>query len=217
MIRTIDDIKGLSVTVMGLGLNGGGLASARFFAEHGAKEVIVTDMKIEADLAPSVTELRRYPNIRFALGGHWVEDFNRVDVVIKNPGVKLEGNPYLAAARCIETDLSIFLRLSLSKILAVTGSKGKSSTVSALYYGLRQCGIQAFLGGNITVSPLTFLTETRADTPVVLELSSWQLGDLVQCPQLKPKIALITSIMPDHQNWYGSMERYVADKKNHLS
>ena len=213
MIRTIDDIKGLSVTVMGLGLNGGGLASARFFAEHGAKEVIVTDMKIEADLAPSVTELRRYPNIRFALGGHWVEDFNRVDVVIKNPGVKLEGNPYLAAARCIETDLSIFLRLSPSKILAVTGSKGKSSTVSALYYGLRQCGIQAFLGGNITVSPLTFLTETRADTPVVLELSSWQLGDLVQCPQLKPKIALITSIMPDHQNWYGSMERYVADKK----
>ena len=213
MIHTMSDIAGLTVTVMGLGLNGGGLASARFFAEHGAKAVIVTDMKTEQELAPSVAELRRYPNIRFALGGHRLEDFSAADLVIKNPGVKREGNPYLAAARCIETDISLFLRLSDAPVLAVTGSKGKSSTVSALHYGLRQCGIPAFLGGNITVSPLSFLTETRADTPVVLELSSWQLGDLAQCPQFKPKIALLTSIMPDHQNWYGSMEPYVADKK----
>lgn len=213
MIRNVNDIAGLSVTIMGLGLNGGGLASARFFAEHGAKEVIVTDMKTEEELAPSVAELRRYPNVRFALGGHNIEDFRTADMVIKNPGVKSEGNPYLAAAHCIETDISIFLQLSDAPVLAVTGSKGKSSTVSALYYGLQQCGIPAFLGGNITVSPLIFLTETRTDTPVVLELSSWQLGDLAQSPQLKPKIAIITHIMPDHQNWYGSMERYVSDKK----
>ena len=213
MIRNVNDIAGLSVTVMGLGLNGGGLASARFFAENGAKEVIVTDMKTEEELAPSVAELRRYPNVRFALGGHNIEDFRTADMVIKNPGVKSEGNQYLAAAHCIETDISIFLQLSSAPVLAVTGSKGKSSTVSALYYGLQQCGIPAFLGGNITVSPLTFLTETNSDTPVVLELSSWQLGDLAHCPQLKPKIAIITHIMPDHQNWYGSMERYVADKK----
>ena len=213
MIRNLNDIAGLSVTIMGLGLNGGGLASARFFAEHGAKEVIVTDMKTEEELAPSVAELRHYPNVRFALGGHNIEDFRTADMVIKNPGVKSEGNQYLAAAHCIETDISIFLQLSSAPVLAVTGSKGKSSTVSALYYGLQQCGIPAFLGGNITVSPLTFLTETNSDTPVVLELSSWQLGDLAHCPQLKPKIAIITHIMPDHQNWYGSMERYVADKK----
>ena len=213
MIRNLNDIAGLSVTIMGLGLNGGGLASARFFAQHGAKEVVVTDMKTEAELEPSVAELRQYPNVRFALGGHGIEDFRIADMVIKNPGVKLEGNPYLAAARCIETDISIFLQLSSAPVLAVTGSKGKSSTVSALHYGLQQCGIRAFLGGNSTVSPLTFLSETRGDTPVVLELSSWQLGDLAHCPQLKPKIALLTHIMPDHQNWYGSMERYVADKK----
>lgn len=198
---------------MGLGLNGGGLASARFFAEHGAKTIVVTDMKTEAELASSVAALRGYPTIRFALGGHHIEDFQSADIVVKNPGVKAAGNPYLAAARAVETDISIFLRLSAAPILAVTGSKGKSSTVSALHYGLRQCGIPAFLGGNITVSPLGFLAETNANTPVVLELSSWQLGDLACCPQLKPKIALLTPIMPDHQNWYGSMERYVADKK----
>lgn len=213
MIRTLNDIAGLSVTVMGLGLNGGGLASARFFAEHGAREVIVTDMKTEAELAPSVQALRKYSNIHFVLGEHRQEDFRTADVVIKNPGVKAEGNPYLAVARRIETDISIFLQLTQAPVIAVTGSKGKSSTVSAMYYGLTHSGVPAFLGGNITVSPLSFLTETSADTPVVLELSSWQLGDLAHCPQFKPKIAVLTPIMPDHQNWYGSMERYVADKK----
>jgi UDP-N-acetylmuramoylalanine--D-glutamate ligase len=48
---------------------------------------------------------------------------------------------------------------------------------------------------------------------VVLELSSWQLGDLRGSPLLKPRIALITAILPDHQNWYGSMESYAADKR----
>ena len=100
MIRNLNDIAGLSVTVMGLGLNGGGLASARFFAENGAKEVVVTDMKTEEELAPSVAELRQYPNVRFALGGHSIEDFRTADMVIKNPGVKLEGNPYLVATDC---------------------------------------------------------------------------------------------------------------------
>ena len=213
MIERLEDIAGLTVTVMGLGLNGGGLASARFFAEHGAKKVIVTDMKSEAELAASVEPLRRYSAIRFALGGHCIDDFRNTDIVIKNPGIKAAGNPYLAAAPCIETDISLFLRLSPAPVIAVTGSKGKSSTVSALHHGLQTCGVSSFLGGNITVSPLTFLEQTSIDTPVVLELSSWQLGDLADCRNLRPKIALITPVMPDHQNWYGSMERYVADKK----
>ncbi len=209
---TLKDLAGLQVTVMGLGLNGGGLASARFFARHGAL-VTVTDMKSEQDLAPSVEALCDYPGIRFVLGNHELNDFTNADVVIKNPGVKLQGNRYLEQAKSIETDISVFLRLSKAPILAVTGSKGKSSTVSALYYGMKKLGYPVFLGGNITVSPLTFLEETTAETPVILELSSWQLADLRGRGLLKPRIALITPIMSDHQNWYGSMEAYVADKK----
>ena len=113
----------------------------------------------------------------------------------------------------IETDLSIFLHFTKAPIIAVTGSKGKSSTVSAIHYGLTQAGFQTFLGGNITVSPLTFLDKTSERTPVVLELSSWQLSDLRGRKLLKPYISLITKIVPDHQNWYGNMESYVADKK----
>lgn len=209
---TLKDLAGLQVTVMGLGLNGGGLASARFFARHGAL-VTVTDMKSEQDLAPSVEALSDYPGIRFVLGCHELNDFKNADMVIKNPGVKLKGNRYLEQARSIESDISVFLRLSPAPILAVTGSKGKSSTVSALHYGMKTLGYPAFLGGNITVSPLTFLEDTTSETPVILELSSWQLADLKGRGLLKPRVALITPIMSDHQNWYGSMEAYVADKK----
>jgi UDP-N-acetylmuramoylalanine--D-glutamate ligase len=147
------------------------------------------------------------------LGCHNIEDFENADVVIKNPGVKYSGNKYLAVAKQIETDLSIFLHFTKAPIIAITGSKGKSSTVSAIHYGLTQAGFKTFLGGNITVSPLTFLDKTSEKTPVVLELSSWQLSDLRGRKLLKPYISLITKIVPDHQNWYGNMESYVADKK----
>jgi UDP-N-acetylmuramoylalanine--D-glutamate ligase len=197
---------------MGLGLNGGGLSSARFFSSLGAA-VTITDKKSAADLAPSIEALASFPNIRYVLGIHDLEDFRNADVVIKNPGVKLEGNEYLAAARSIETDISVFLRLTKAPILAVTGSKGKSSTVSALQHGLKALGYKSFLGGNITVSPLTFLDDTDETTPVVLELSSWQLADLRGRGLLKPRVAILTHVMPDHQNWYGGMEPYVADKK----
>ena len=209
--KTIDDIFGLKITIMGLGLNGGGLASARFFAEHGAN-VTVTDMKTKEELQPSLERLSDL-KIRYILGKHDLEDFSNADMIIKNPGVKLQNNKFLSVAKSIETDISVFLRLTKAPIIAVTGSKGKSSTVSAIHWGLKEAGFKSFLGGNITVSPLTFLKDTNEETPVVLELSSWQLSDLRGRNLLKPKIAVITPIMPDHQNWYGSMEAYVADKK----
>lgn len=215
--NTLEDIRGKKITVMGLGLNGGGEACVRFFLRHGAF-VTITDMKTSEQLAPTIKRLNSDPDLdkdrfTYVLGEHRIEDFADADCVIKNPGVKIQGNKYLAVAKRIESDISIFLHFTKAPIIAVTGSKGKSSTVSALDFSLRNAGFKSFLGGNITVSPLTFLERTDGTTPVVLELSSWQLADLRGRKALKPKIAIITKIMPDHQNWYGSMESYVNDKK----
>jgi UDP-N-acetylmuramoylalanine--D-glutamate ligase len=209
-ISVVEDISGLKVTIMGLGLNGGGLASARFFAEAGAA-VTVTDMKDQATLAEPVSALEDLP-IRFVLGRHEMTDFASADLVIKNPAVRPD-SPYILASPCVETDISVFLRLCPSPVIAVTGSKGKSTTASAIHHGLASSGIRAFLGGNIAVSPLGFLDRLDESTPVVLELSSWQLADMKGFGVLRPKIALLTSIMPDHLNRYRSMDEYVADKR----
>ncbi len=207
----VSDLKGLKITVMGLGLNGGGLASALFFASKGSS-VTVTDLREGEILAPSIEKLKQY-NIRYVLGKHDIEDFRNADIVIKNPAVR-KSSPYLEAADIIETDISIFLRLCRkNRIIAVTGSKGKSTTVSALYHALKTADSRAKLGGNITTSPLTFIDETEENDPVILELSSWQLADLKDKNLLHPEVSVITNILPDHQNSYDCMDDYVEDKK----
>lgn len=219
--------SGMKVTIMGLGLHGGGLESARYLARHGAI-LTVTDLRDERVLAPSIEKLGDFP-VRYVLGRHEDDDFRNADMVIKNPGVKPD-SPFLLMARRVETDISLFLVPNPARLIAVTGSKGKSGTASAIHWGLcraRDAGLlpgRAWLGGNITVSPLTFLEDLTAEDDVVLELSSWQLGDLKgrlhpnraaanPAALLKPRVAVLTAIMSDHQNWYGSMEPYVADKR----
>ena len=232
---------GMKVTIMGLGINGGGMESAKYLALNGA-ECTITDMKDEKILAPSIEELQKlpgpHPPFRFVLGRHEMEDFTKADMVIKNPAVRPD-SPYLAAAHCIETDISLFLASSPARLIAVTGSKGKSITASAIHWVLSKTrenildksktpaqntvmppsGGMAFLGGNITVSPLSFLDQLSDTDDVVLELSSWQLGDLQLCSTgkkpglIKPRSAILTSIMPDHQDRYGGMDAYVNDKR----
>ena len=215
----------MKALVMGLGLHGGGLESARFLIGRGA-EVTVTDLRDEKTLRPSIEqldaacgELGRGP-VRYILGRHEIEDFKEADIVIKNPGVKPD-SPFLQAAKRIETDISLFLTVSPAKLFAVTGTKGKSNTASALNWILDNAGNvgRAFLGGNITVSPLSFLDKLTETDNVVLELSSFQLGDLKDRtdangnPLLKPAAAVLTAIMPDHLDRYTSMEEYINDKR----
>ncbi|MBN2051283.1 MAG: UDP-N-acetylmuramoyl-L-alanine--D-glutamate ligase [Spirochaetales bacterium] len=197
---------------MGLGLHGGGAAAARFFAARGCR-VTVTDLRNAEVLSPSIQALADLP-VRFVLGKHPEELFTGADLVIKNPAVP-PSSPLLKLARRIETDISVFLRYNTSPVVAVTGSKGKSTTASAIHFCLKTEKPDSRLGGNITVSPLTFLDEEDRDplSPVVLELSSWQLADLKASGLLKPAVAVLTIILPDHLDRYGTMEAYVADKR----
>jgi len=199
---------------MGLGLHGGGLNSAIFFAESGA-QVTVTDLRDRSTLKPSLEKLKAYA-IAYTLGQHREEDFTKSDLIIKNPAVP-RNSPFLKVAAAkevpVETDLSIFLGLADNPIIAITGSKGKSTAASAIHYTLLSAYPAARLGGNITTSPLSFLPELKPGDPVVLELSSWQLADLSGKSLLRPRISMVTNILPDHQDRYDRMEDYVADKK----
>jgi len=217
---------GIKALIMGLGLHGGGLESARFMLKRGAS-VTVTDTRNEDILKPSIEQLDKICSdlnckpVHYVLGKHEIDDFKNADIVIKNPGVKPD-SPFLQISKRIETDLSLFLTESPARLSAVTGTKGKSVTSSALHWILsknRTSG-RAFLGGNITVCPLAFLDELTEDDDVILELSSFQLGDIKNHVSqngeklLKPKVSVLTSIMHDHLDRYATMERYIDDKRN---
>ncbi|MDR2964858.1 MAG: UDP-N-acetylmuramoyl-L-alanine--D-glutamate ligase [Treponema sp.] len=213
------DYSEKKVLIMGLGLHGGGLESARFMLKRGAK-ITVTDLREEAVLKPSIEKLDiiasefGHPPVRYVIGRHETDDFADADIVIKNPGVRPD-SPFLQKAKKIETDISLFLSESPARLFAVTGTKGKSVTAAALHWIIKN----SYLGGNITVSPLTFLDDLTSNDNVVLELSSFQLGDLKGrtfadgSPLLKPAAAILTAIMEDHLDRYSSMEEYIDDKR----
>ncbi|OQY37439.1 MAG: UDP-N-acetylmuramoyl-L-alanine--D-glutamate ligase [Spirochaetaceae bacterium 4572_7] len=205
----MEDFKDKNVTIMGLGLHGGGLATAKFFLAEGAN-ITITDLRTKEILKQTIEQLKG-EKINYTLGEHIDSDFTNADIVIKNPGVP-KTSKYLKLAKRVESDISIFLQRVNTPIIAITGSKGKSSTVSAIYHVLKKFNPKTRLGGNITVSPLTFINDVDETTPVILELSSWQLADLNGKGCLKPKIAAVTNIMNDHQNAYNSLDEYAEDK-----
>lgn len=207
--------KKTKVLILGLGLNEGGVGSARFFARQGA-EVLVTDIKNAEALKPSLEKLKEFPEIKYHLGGHKNEDIARADLVIKNQAIK-PANPYLQYAisqgKEVKTDFEIFLEsVNPKNIIGVTGTKGKSTISSLIYEVLKESGKKVILSGNIGKSVLDNLGLIDQDTLVILEISSFQLESF-DTTKVSPKYSVITNIYPDHLNYYFSMKEYIAAKK----
>ncbi len=204
--------KDKKVVIMGLGLHGGGVGSAKFFVKQGAK-VLVTDLRSRKELEPSFKKLksginRDYP--KFVLGRHRKEDFINADLIIRNPGVPRE-SIYLKIAKKnnipVKTDIDIFFDLYKGKIIGITGTKGKSTVATLIYLLLKKKYPKVFLAGNIGVSPLDIISKKGI---AVLELSSFELEYLKKSPE----IALITNLFPDHLNRYKSFRDYIEAKKS---
>jgi UDP-N-acetylmuramoylalanine--D-glutamate ligase len=165
-------------------------------------------------LKPSLEALAGLP-IRYILGEHREADFRSADLVIRNPGVPRE-SPYLQIARAagaaIEMEMTLFFRLCPGPILGITGTKGKTTTTLLAGAMLREQYPDTVVAGNLRVSALEALPRITAGTPVVLELSSWQLEGLGEA-QLSPRYACVTNLSPDHLNRYVSMADYAEAKK----
>lgn len=203
------------VLIFGLGLNQGGIGSAKFFAKKGAK-VRVTDLKSAEVLKSSIDQLSEFRNIEFILGKHQKKDFDWADSIIKNPSVKPE-NEFLIYAlskgKKIEMDMGIFLdHVNPSQIIGVTGTKGKSTTSSLIYEALKANNKSVLFAGNIGKSVLDTLEFLNEKTLVILEISSFQLESF-NSHQASPHWAVITNITPDHLNYYTTMDEYIQAKK----
>lgn len=223
--------KNKKVLILGLGLNQGGVGSAKFFAKAGAK-VRVTDLKDQKILKPSLDHLREFPEIEYTLGEHKFEDLDWADLIIRNPAIKSD-NLYLSYARekgkQIEMDMGIFLQfVKPHQIIAITGTKGKSTTTSLIYRVLKSQGVKlthlgrvfsrhlgnskVVLAGNIGTSVLDTISQIIPETLIILEVSSFQLEAFSE-HQFGPRYALITNIYPDHLNYYKTFDDYIESKK----
>lgn len=208
--------KNKRVTVFGLGLNGGGVASVKFLAKCGAKEIIVTDIKKRSELLSSIALLKGIKNVTYVLGQHRPEDFMRTDMVIVNPGIRWT-NEYVRLALKhnvpVEMDASIFFQLCDRPIIGVTGTKGKTTTSTLIAEILRAAGHPVVRVGIGQTPVLDALDEVKSKSIVVFELSSWRLSALGRIRK-SPHIAVFTNLFPDHLNYYKNMAAYARDKKN---
>jgi len=217
-----DFFKGKKITLMGLGILGRGVNVAKFLAECGV-ELTVTDLKTEDQLAPSLKKLSKFPKIKYVLGRHDLADFSGKDMVIKTAGAPLD-SPYIAEARKnnipIEMDASLFAKmtaLSTSNVdmIGITGTRGKSTVTHLIYSIIKNSGRRVYLGGNVKgLATLPLLKKIKDGDAVVMELDSWQLQGFADA-KISPNIAVFTTFLPDHQNYYkNDMDRYFSDKAN---
>ena len=207
--------QGRAVTVMGLGLFGGGVGAARYLARAGAR-VTVTDLKPAASLQPSLKALEGLP-ITFHLGGHLAEDFRSADLVVVNPAVNKRKSEFVAMAEAAGAEITsemnlFFVACPVARIIGVTGSNGKSTT-TALVGDMLRAWRPTRVGGNIGRSLLEDLPQIRPDETVVLELSSFQLEDLGRLRR-SPRVAIVTNLSPNHLDRHVTMREYVNAKKN---
>ena len=196
------------VLLFGLGLLGGGVATANWLIKQGAK-LTITDLKTEKELVASLKKLKG--KYALALGKHTLKDVKAADLVVLNPGVPAS-HPLLKKAKRVVNEATIFYDAFPGPIIGITGTRGKSTTAA---WTAHLIGTGAILAGNSPEHP--FLSalplKLKGESVGVCEMSSFAL-ELFEDFKRKPDIAVITNIYQDHFNRYESYRDYVAAKAN---
>ncbi|WP_131995748.1 UDP-N-acetylmuramoyl-L-alanine--D-glutamate ligase [Acidipila rosea] len=203
------EFKGKKVLVVGLGKSG--RAAALFLRRQGA-QVTVSDIRSAEQLGKDIPALIE-EGISVEAGGHGLLTFRRQDLIVVSPGVPLD-TPELVQVKKfglpIIGELELASQLLKGKILAITGSNGKTTTTTLCGEILQAAKLPVNVGGNIGVPVIALVEESRSDDWSVLEVSSFQLET---ADTFHPNIAVILNITPDHLDRHGSFENYAAAKE----
>ena len=164
------------------------------------------------EIKPEYKETLDKWGIDYEEGGHTEEKILSADEIIKSPGIP-SSVPIIKKLETLHTpiisEIEFASRYDNSKKICITGSNGKTTTTSLIYYLFKQAGLDVGLGGNIGKS-YAFQVATEKHDYYVLEISSFQLDG---CYDFRPDIAIITNITPDHLDRYDyNMENYVRAK-----
>jgi UDP-N-acetylmuramoylalanine--D-glutamate ligase len=209
------DWKGKKVLILGLGqyAKGSGIAAALYFARAKA-DVVVSDFYYSDAMKKNAARLKRFKNVRCVFNQHPLDEVHSADLVVRHQRIRLsepEMQEALKLGKPIETAESLFLKLCPCLVVGITGTRGKSTTTTLVYDMLRASKKQVVLGGNILISPLTFLATLKKSQIVVLELSSFQLEG-TGASGISPRVACVTNLMRDHLNAYANMDEYAEAK-----
>ncbi len=197
------------ILVVGFGKSG--LSTARCLMGRGA-EVTIGDVKPETELDKEILKQVRDSGVKLEIGGHRIETFQNSDLIILSPGVPLDIKPLVAAREAgvnISGELEIASRLFDTPILAVTGTNGKTTTVTLIEEIIKRSGKKLFAGGNLGTPLMDYVSGDRNADYVLVEVSSFQLDT---SEKFSPLVSLILNITPDHLDRYEGFDAYARSK-----
>ena len=197
-----------------IGLARAGVPAARFLAERGNR-VVGYDSKTREQLLPEVLELENL-GVKLQLGAHEFAGLLSCNLIVLSPGVRIHHEPLAgilekARARGVEIigELELAARHCPAPMIAVTGTKGKSTTVKLITELLQACGQNALRAGNTGTPLIAELPHLSPASWAVVEVSSFQLE---RAPTFKPRIAVLLNLLPDHQDYHTSLDQYWQTK-----
>ena len=202
------ELEGKRVLVVGLARTG--IATARFCASRGA-HVTAMDDREALRLGETMSELREI-GCTLAFGGDPLPDLAAQDLVVPSPGVSSK-HPSLIAARkagvLVWSEIELAWRFLRGRLIAVTGSNGKTTTTSLIGHILAGSGKQITVAGNIGTPLIAHVDQSNDKTITVAEVSSFQL-ELIH--SFRPEIAVLLNLTPDHLDRHASFEDYARAK-----
>src|ERR1700675_2549216 len=202
------ELKDKRVLVVGLGKSG--VASALFLKAHGAR-VTVSDTKSGDELRNEIPVLLDH-GITVETGGHGERTFREQDLIVVSPGVPVDA-PMLQQARSLGEmvigEIELAARFLRGPIVAITGSNGKTTTTTLTGEILAAGGLPTLVGGNIGTPAISLAERAKAESVIVLEVSSFQLETI---QTFRPKVALVLNVTPDHLDRHRTFEAYVDAK-----
>ena len=157
----------------------------------------------------SEEDLKNDEFISFELGAKYLDSLLKYKLVFKSPGISFK-NYSVPSDQQITSQTDLFIELFHSQIIGVTGTKGKSTTVSLIYHLLKSNGRKAMLVGNIGLPALEVLQDVKSETLIVYELSSHQL----EFVNHSPHIAVFLNLFEEHLDHYDSYFAYQLAKAN---
>ena len=197
-----------------IGLARAGLPAAQFLLERGA-HVVGYDSKARQNATPEMLALE-VAGAELRLGEHGFAGIDECDLVVLSPGLKVHYEPLKSVIERVEAaggevigELELASRFCPCPMIAVTGTKGKSTTVKLITEMLRACGVNAVSAGNTGTPLISALPQLSADSWAVVEVSSFQLE---KAPTFRPRVAVLLSLLEDHQDYHPDLEQYWETK-----
>lgn len=199
-------VEGKRVVVAGGGRSG--TAAAELLVSRGAI-VTVSDQSAALEGAAGL----RTRGVSVVLGPHPADLFTSADLVIVSPGVPLNHDAIVAARRAgvpVIGEIELAWRWLEGRVIAITGTKGKSTTTTLTARMLTEAGFDVTAGGNLGIALSAQVADSRPESLHVVEVSSFQLEAI---DTFRPWIAVLLNLSPDHLDHHASFEEYAAAKQ----